>query len=266
MEPFELIKETEDLYDKIIKDKYFHSQIINIERFVNNYHNLLINMNTNSDKYNDLLLKFLSNEYLLFDDDNYEGIVISKDDIHIYNFLNSDDIILKILEILLMLPHYVNKVLEILDTKLIHAIVFSNLTMLDVDYIPYITKYLNKLIEFKTNYNKEYISNLYEYIYNKDDIIDIMDFDYRKVIDEKLDEKAHYILAQIRRNNNNLSDIDKDYIMEHLLQSGDYADSKSLRTKLYQIYYLNEEPMITKSKFDLNFDVKTILNLINNNK
>ena len=269
----EVIKETEDLYNEIIKSEYLYHQALDqdIEKFINNYHNLLINMHTNIDKYNDLLLKFLSNEYFEVNDiSQNEGGMISIYDVKTYNFINSDDIIFNILKILLMQTHYINKVFKILNKKYIHSIAFSNLTMNDEDYIPYILKYLNNLIEFKFNHKIIYNESFVRFINDKsfiDDRIKTIDLDYRKVIDEKLDEKAHYILAQIRRNNNNnLSDIDKDYIMEHLLQSGDYADSKSLRTKLYQIYYLNEEPMITKSKFDLNFDVKTILNLINNNK
>lgn len=54
------------------------------------------------------------------------------------------------------------------------------------------------------------------------------------------------------------TDNDKDYIIKHLLLSGDFADAQLLRTKLSKLYYKNED-----INYTLDLTPESIINILN---
>ena len=69
----------------------------------------------------------------------------------------------------------------------------------------------------------------------------------------------NYYLAKLIMYKEKLTDNEKDNIIKHLLKAGDYLDSKMLRSRLFQQYYLEES--MTSECMEINMDIDTILKL-----
>lgn len=207
---------------------------------------------------------------------------------------NHHDIAFRLFEILLTKENGSNIVFDIIDENIIYTIELVKIAMSDHNYHPIILEYLNKLLKFKDDndmkYNKlslellktyptvyyadysennpdydkydEYIPTITEdnkikYIHKDiNNKISKINQQYFEIIENKLDEQAHYYLAQILWQTPILTEKIKDKIMFHLLKANDYADSESLRIKLLNLYY-----NISLDYFEYN--TESIIKLIN---
>ena len=263
-ELYQITKILSNKYPDIFDDNYY---MYLLDKFMDHKHNFVIDILKPSEKLSEKS-KIKINNIIdgIFDDlygihgnikDNLL-LLINKyyDIINVHNFLqlsgeyyfSTDSLVYDIFNILLTKDTGPDIVFQILDKSPIHSIELADITMTDKDYHPYILKYLNYLITYKENKEKEYKNNL-EVTYEDDP-------QYYGLLENNLDKKAHYLIAQILMNDSN---VPKYEIIRHLLKSNN--DGRRLGARLIQEHYLKTS-ISTSLDFLEDNDTDTLVNLL----
>ena len=175
----------------------------------------------------EILYELIEKHYNIIEEDTYMLFGEIYDEYY-------EDIIRKVFEILLSKEGYPEIVFKIIEFMPVYAIQLAEVTISDPDYHIYINKYLNILLD----------------LMNSNDIIDENEY-----------KKTNYHLAKVLMEKHILSKLNKRNIISYLIDAKDYADAKPLRTRLSQVYYLNED-IGQNPQFPINVDKETILNLL----
>ena len=222
--------------DENNNNKLIHDIIKNIIKYYINYHN---NKDLNyviSNLLNTLIEKY----YNIIDENTYYSLA------DIYDF--DETLVKNIFKFLLTKEGYPEIVFDIINENIILSVILAEITMSDPDYHVYITKYL-----------EIYLDNIEQNRSEGD-----YDFDIPFIYEEN---EINYYLAKILMEKMNLTNTDsvkmslKRDIISHLIKAGDYADAALLRTRLSQVYYLNED-IGQNPQFPIDNNIDTILNLL----
>lgn len=168
----------------------------------------------------------------------------------------------KIFEYMLSVDGLPNIVFDIVKSRPILALILAEITMIDSEYNEFNIIFLNNLLEYVDNHIKENLDKIMRYPTIEEYVINnVSEYDAVIIDTNNIKEQSNYMLAQIRLQKLNLNDHDISYILKHLLDSGDYKDSKLLRSRLFTKYYLNMPLTTSSTDFSLNSD--SIINIIN---
>ena len=196
--------------------------------------------------------------------DRFNEIILFDQLIHYYDYITYYDedgkLLYKIFESILGKNPEI--FFNIIEKTPIYAIQLAKIASSDLDYVPYIEKYLKMLIKYKLDrddkYNKlklKIFNTLSHGDYDRGD--EDVDLKYYYIIKDNLVEEAYYYLGHLLFQKSNLTNEERKEMIGYLLKSND--EGKKLALKIIQDKYLHL-PFGTQSHYSDNVDI--LVNLL----